>query len=154
MTGDMDTATAEAVTVLKGYILGDNSKTTNSPFTKSADQKASEDIAMVEPIISQSNFDGSTTVTFIMPDDYTTLSSLPTPNNKDIVTKILNSEKYAVLTFNGKVTPDIFHNLAQSFVDKLKVNKIHIVSSPELLRYDPEWSIPYLQRNEIRVMIK
>ncbi|MBP2281315.1 hypothetical protein H4W00_002128 [Psychrobacter sp. PL19] len=170
VTGDQDAASRQGFKTLAGYIFGNNTaengnsskismtapvmmqpqqKTTD----KSGDDKGnSQKIAMTAPVMTQKAQQGNDQwrVQFIMPSNYT-MQTLPKPNNPDITITELPVKTYAVIKFSGlagaKKVADKTKKL-QSWVQK---QDLTITGTPELARYNPPWTLPFMRRNEIMI---
>ena len=91
-------------------------------------------------------------VYFIMPETYS-LSTLPVPNNPKVVIRELPNKKVAAHQFSGLVTENKMQEKVALLSDWLNKKSLKSISNPELARYNPPWTLPFLRRNEIMIEI-
>ena len=87
-------------------------------------------------------------VHFVMPSAYT-LASLPKPNNPAVQLREVPAKTWAVLTYTGFNTEAGVQQRTNDLVAWLAERNIKTIGSPQLARYDPPWTLPFLRRNEI-----
>lgn len=153
--GDMEQASKKGFQLIANYIFGNN----RSQSGKSAKiamtapvtlQPQPEKIAMTAPVTVTSTTD-KWRVHFVMPAQYT-MNTLPIPNNSQVILRQMPECKVAVLQFSGlanaeKTAQKIKELLAWMTLKKLEVS----TAAPELARYNPPWTLPFLRRNEIMI---
>ena len=83
-----------------------------------------------------------------MPSQYT-LATLPKPLNADVQLREIPAKTFAALTYSGTTTESIAQEKTAELLDWLKAQQIEIIGSPQLARYNPPWTLPFLRRNEI-----
>jgi hypothetical protein len=111
-----------------------------------------EKISMTAPVgLQQSN--KGWRVYFVMPSQYT-LETLPKPNNPRIIIKVIPSQKFAVLHFSGLVNEEKLSSKSVELNQWITRKNLKVVGSPELARYNPPWTLPFLRRNELMVEVK
>lgn len=159
--------------VLADYIFGNNTAVGNVAVgTKAANEKiamtapvirtkenSSQKIAMTAPV-SQTQVTGKSSnqetdqdkwrIQFVMPSKYT-IQTLPKPNSDKVTIIQIPQKRYAVISFSGlapesKVTKQT--QALQAWMDKKGLTQI---GEPELARYDPPWTLPFLRRNEVMI---
>ena len=87
-----------------------------------------------------------------MPQEFT-IETLTVPNNQDIKITALPKEKFAVIVFSGLVRESSYNkkiNLLNKFIKKKKLTPL---SSIQIARYNPPWTLPFFRRNELMVKI-
>jgi hypothetical protein len=87
-------------------------------------------------------------VHFVMPSRYT-LSTLPKPNNPAVQLREVPAKTWAVLRYSGFNTQASIQQRTDELVAWLAAQKIQIIGSPQLARYNPPWTLPMFRRNEI-----
>lgn len=153
--GDMDQASGKGFRLIADYIFGNNqSKSGQSakiamtaPVTV---QPKSEKIAMTAPVTLASEA-GKWRVNFVMPAEYT-MDTLPTPNNSQVILRQIPARKVAVLRFSGLVNAEKTSQRTKELLNWMDQKKLKVsITEPELARYNPPWTLPFLRRNEIMI---
>jgi effector-binding domain-containing protein len=140
--GTMEAASGSGFRMIADFIFGNNTAKTGKP----------EKIDMTVPVvISRSNTGWF--FYFVMPAQYS-LESLPKPNNREVKIKQLKDRRCAVLKFSGKANEDKFNEKSAVLIDWIKSEKLIMLGNPELARYNPPWTLPFLRRNEIMIEIE
>jgi DNA gyrase inhibitor GyrI len=85
-----------------------------------------------------------------MPSQYN-LSTLPTPNNAAVTLRGLPASRAAVLRFSGLTGEENTAKKTAELLAWLKSKNITPIGTPELARYNPPWTLPFLRRNEVMV---
>jgi hypothetical protein len=154
-----DRALNEGFRRLAGYIFGGNTRQQSiamtSPVTAqptSTSASSSMTIAMTAPVTAQPASTG-VRVTFTMPAGHT-LQSLPVPHNRAVVLEAVDERLVAVRAFSGFAGQDTFERERQALLQGLTGLGVRAVSEPELARYDPPWTLPFLRRNEVAVEVE
>lgn len=141
-TGGMKEASASGFRMIANFIFGNNRAKNGNP----------EKISMTAPVvISKSKNDWS--FYFVMPSQYS-VDSIPKPNNRQIKIKQVKDRRCAVLRFSGNVNEEKFSSKAQELMNWIKAENLKIIGVPELARYNPPWTLPFLRRNEVIIEIK
>ncbi len=91
-------------------------------------------------------------VYFVMPSQYT-LDILPKPNNPLVNIKEIPEQKFAVIRFSGLVNEEKMRKKLSELEKWLASKKLKSIGQPELARYNPPWTLPFLRRNEVMVEI-
>jgi hypothetical protein len=91
-------------------------------------------------------------VQFSMPGQYS-MATLPKPRNPAVALREVPGKRYAVLVFSGFAGEEKAQQKTDELVDWLKAKKIQPVATPQLARYNPPWTLPFLRRNEILIEI-
>ena len=154
--GEMSDATSAGFRLLADYIFGNNAAASGrsekismtAPVTV---ENRSEKIAMTAPVAIQSEQKGWR-VWFVMPSHFT-LATLPKPNNPLVVIKPIAAKHYAVVRFSGWVDDEKMQAKVKELSTWLAVKKLTSKGQPELARYNPPWTLPFLRRNEVMLEI-
>jgi len=157
--GSLDAASSVGFRRIADYIFGNNTAhnggnekiSMTAPVTMAAesDKSASEKISMTAPVTMQRT-DGKWRMYFVMPSQYT-LSTLPTPNNPAVTLRELPSTRMAVIRFSGWAGEEKTAKQTAELMAWLKRKNIVPIGEPELARYNPPWTLPFLRRNEVMV---
>lgn len=152
--GDLDEASGKGFRLIADYIFGNNRApdggdekiAMTAPVTvEPLDHK----IAMTTPVTFQPE-SGKWQVRFVMPSQYT-LSTLPVPNNTQVKLREVPGRKMAVVTFSGLAGESKTSKKTEELLSWLASKQLRPVGTPELARYNPPWTLPFLRRNEVMV---
>ena len=154
--GEMSEATSQGFRLIADFIFGNNTALSGksekismtAPVTV---ENRSEKIAMTAPVAIQSKQKGWR-VWFVMPSHFT-LATLPKPNNPLVVIKPIAAKRYAVVRFSGWVDDEKMQAKLKDLSAWLTVKKLTSKGQPELARYNPPWTLPFLRRNEVMLEI-
>jgi hypothetical protein len=139
--------------IIASYIFGDNVKKQSIAMTAPVvAQQSSEKIAMTVPVMGKAE-GTSQVVSFIMPSKYTLLT-LPTPNDSRIKLVEVPEQKIAVLTFSGYRTDPRFEKMRKQLFADLARDNSTIIGTPIYAGYNPPWTPPWMNRNEIMVQVQ
>ncbi len=137
VTGDQDAASRAGFKILADYIFGNNSAA-NGKIRK---------ISMTAPVSIQQTED-KWRIQFTMPSQYT-LQTLPKPNNPNIEIVEVPVQTYGVIKFSGLADTEKVAAKTKELQSWLQAQNLTITGKPELARYNPPWTLPFLRRNEI-----
>ena len=155
--GDMSEASSKGFKLIADFIFGNNTaqsgKSEKISMTAPVAVKASvENISVTAPVGLQQSINGWR-VYFVMPSQYS-LQTLPKPNDPQVTIKLTPIQKFAVVRFSGLVGEDKM-NIKLSELNKwIKRKNFKVLSNPELARYNPPWTLPFLRRNELMVEVE
>jgi len=152
--GNLDKASNSGFKVIADYIFGNNTSrngasekiSMTAPVTM---EPKSEKISMTAPV-SMQGVAGKWRMHFVMPSQYT-LETLPVPNNKAVTLRELPEKKFAVVRFSGLAGEAKTAKKTEELLAWLATKKIKPIGTPELARYNPPWTLPFLRRNEVMV---
>jgi hypothetical protein len=100
--------------------------------------------------VSMVQADGQWRVHFVMPSQYT-LDTLPQPNNSAVTLREVPTSNYAVIRFSGLAGEDKTATKTADLMAWLDTKGVKPIGRPELARYNPPWTLPFLRRNEVMV---
>lgn len=166
VTGDQDAASRAGFKILADYIFGNNTApsgesskismtapvTMQSEATPLENKKGSDDsqkIAMTAPVSMQQT-DGKWRVQFTMPSQYT-MQTLPKPNNPNIEIKQVPAKTYGVIKFSGLAGSKKVAEKTDELQTWMQAQNLKITGVPELARYNPPWTLPFMRRNEVMI---
>ena len=139
--------------IIAGYIFGGNVKKESIAMTAPVvAQGPSEKIAMTVPVTASAK-DNSQAVSFVMPSGYT-LATLPTPNDSRIKLVEVPEQKVAALRFSWYRTDIRFEKMRQQLFADLARDNVKTIGTPIFAGYNPPWTPPWMNRNEIMVQIQ
>jgi hypothetical protein len=93
---------------------------------------------------------GKWRVHFVMPSEYT-LDTLPRPNNPAVTLREVPAHNYAVIRFSGLAGENKVAAKAVELKAWLEGRGIEPLGNPQLARYNPPWTLPFLRRNEVMI---
>jgi hypothetical protein len=157
--GSLSDASNTGFRRIADYIFGNNTAhnggnekinmTTPVTIAAKAKKAASVKISMTAPVTMQPS-NGQWRMYFVMPSQYT-LGTLPKPNNPNVTLQELPARRVAVLRFSGLAGEEKTAKKTAELFDWLKSKNISPIGTPELARYNPPWTLPFLRRNEVMV---
>ena len=170
VSGDQNEASRKGFKILADYIFGNNTASNGesrkismtAPVAmkfeaKQSDTKkngASQKIAMTAPVSikqeHQQQTDDKWRVQFTMPSQYT-MQTLPKPNNPNIEIVEVPAQTYGVIKFSGLAGAEKVAAKTEELQSWMQAQKLTITGTPELARYNPPWTLPFLRRNEVMI---
>jgi hypothetical protein len=87
-----------------------------------------------------------------MPREYS-MATLPKPANRAVTLREVPGKRYAVLVFSGLAGEEKVQQKTDELLAWLKTKNRKVVATPQLARYNPPWTLPFLRRNEILVEV-
>ncbi len=158
--GDMSSASSKGFRLIADYIFGNNLSVVKSGIESSEKAETSEKIAMTAPVSVEPLSDSTIGITqskrwriqFTMPSEYS-MATLPKPRNPAVTLREVPSKRYAVLVFSGFAGEEKAQQKIDELLVWLKANNKIAISTPQLARYNPPWTLPFLRRNEILVEV-
>lgn len=173
VTGDYDAASRKGFKILANYIFGNNSVSSTEDAKNSAkinmtapvimkpsdgvgddrsDDKANDTsakISMTAPVSMQKS-EGNWQVSFVMPENYT-MATIPKPNNSAITLIEVPEVRYAVIKFSGLAGEKKVAEKTSELQQWMLTKKLTPIATPELARYNPPWTLPFMRRNEVMI---
>lgn len=169
--GNMGSASNSGFRLIADYIFGNNQSMRESigepseniamtapvsiePVTRS------EKIAMTAPVSVEPQGDSISgmmdskrwRVQFTMPSGYS-LATLPKPRNPAVTLRAVPGKRYVVLVFSGFAGEEKAQQKTDELAVWLKAKNLSAIATPQLARYNPPWTLPFLRRNEILIEI-
>ena len=132
-------------------------KDRNSAFRRVANyifggNEKQQKIAMTAPVVMR-EYKKRFTMSFIMPKEYAMLD-LPRPRSADVKLEQVPSRTLAVLRFSGLLSEPAIARHSEKLLDALTTANIKWKDVPFTLGYNGPWTLPFLRRNEVAVMIR
>jgi len=154
VAGSLDEASSAGFKLIADYIFGNNTSATgdNQQITMTAPVTIvpkSEKISMTSPVTIEQTGE-QWRLHFVMPSQYS-LASLPKPNNPAVTLREVPASNYAVIRFSGFAGEEKTATKTVELMTWLTSKGIKPAGKPELARYNPPWTLPFLRRNEVMI---
>lgn len=156
--GSLSEASNAGFRLIAGYIFGGNKSRQDSSSEKIAMtapvtiEQSSQKLAMTAPVVVEGK-DDRWRVHFVMPAGYT-LNSLPIPDDPRVSLREIGEHKTAVIVFSGFAGEDKVEEKTAALLDWIRSKGLTSTATPQLARYNPPWTLPFLRRNEILIDVK
>lgn len=159
VAGNQKQASNKGFKKLADYIFGNNTAPSgeSSKISMTAPVKMqppsasqSQKIAMTAPVIikKQQQNEDKWRVRFVMPSQYT-MQTLPMPNNSEVKISEIPAQTYGAIKFSGLTGADKVASKTAALKAWMQSQNLKLVGEPELARYDPPWTLPFMRRNEV-----
>ncbi len=151
--GAWDSASNQGFRRLAGYIFGGNAGANRIAMTAPVGQKvAGSKIAMTAPVGVRPAGE-AWVVSFTMPSG-SSLKNLPIPNDARVILREVPGRRVAVHSFTGFWTEGRMARHTEALEAWIAKRGLRATGPPEINRYDPPWTLPWLRRNEIWVEVE
>lgn len=154
VSGTLKEASNKGFKLIADYIFGNNTSRNKLDSHEKINMTApvtmtskSEKVAMTAPVTLQKSNE-KWKMHFVMPRKYT-LTTLPKPNNPAVKIRQIDGKKYAVIRFSGFAGNVKVDKKTVELEKWLKNKNIVATGKPELARYNPPWTLPFMRRNEV-----
>ena len=155
VAGSLEEASSTGFRRIAGYIFGRNHARSG---------QASERIAMTAPVtveaqpqkiamtapVSVEQVEGRWRIEFAMPAHYT-LATLPLPDDASVTLREVPAQKIAAIRFSGLVSEAKLRDKTALLRAWMVQRSLLASAAPQLARYNPPWTLPFLRRNEILI---
>ncbi len=148
--GSLSYASGAGFRRVAGYIFGDNTSQKNP---------VPEKISMTAPVTVEKQSASGTEnpaarwrLHFVMPAGLP-LGSLPVPNDSRIFLREIAEHQTAAMVFTGLAGEAIVELKISALLKWIAAHGYVAISAPQLARYNPPWTLPFLRRNEILINI-
>eukprot|EP00638_Chattonella_subsalsa_P010547 CAMPEP_0117791880 /NCGR_PEP_ID=MMETSP0948-20121206/9115_1 /TAXON_ID=44440 /ORGANISM="Chattonella subsalsa, Strain CCMP2191" /LENGTH=405 /DNA_ID=CAMNT_0005622007 /DNA_START=19 /DNA_END=1237 /DNA_ORIENTATION=- len=134
-------ASGKGFNTLAGYLFGDN--------------EAETAMEMTTPVAIERSSDGSKSMSFILPSQYTP-ENAPAPKNDNIkLEEVAEGQMVAAVEFPGFATEGEVSRQLETLLTALEEDGITVVAPEEytILQYNPPYTIPIFRRNEITLKV-
>lgn len=138
VSGERKQAINEGFKILANYIFGNNT--------------SNKKIAMTAPVLQQKHID-KWNIKFIMPKKYR-LEPLPNPNSKNIRLIPSSAKRFAVIRFSGLANDENIKQHTAELREYISAEKLEPMPEVLLAFYNPPWTLPFLRRNEVMILLK
>lgn len=136
--------------ILADYIFGANQSNKNIEMTSPVQVSEGQKIAMTKPVTISG--DGTYSVAFIMPSEYT-IETLPEPKDPSISISKVESKTMAAIRFSGFYRDGKVEEAKKHLGQWLEKENIQTEGIFIAAGYDPPWVPWFLARNEIMVSV-
>jgi hypothetical protein len=92
-------------------------------------------------------------VSFTMPSG-SVLYAMPTPNDELVRLRELPGRRVAVIQFTGFWTAASMATRTEALQSWMARRGLYAAGPPEINRYDPPWTLPWLRRNEVWIPVQ
>jgi len=156
--GELWGASNDGFRVIAGYIFGNNESVTKGGPEKIAMtapvamEPAAERIAMTAPVTTEAA-GGRYRMHFVMPSQYT-MATLPRPKDERVRLREVPAQRMAVVKFSGFSGEGKVKEKTDELLAWMKAEGLEAGGAPQLARYDPPWTLPFLRRNEVMVPLR
>jgi len=133
--GPAEQAGNQGFSFLGGYIFGRN--------------KGDRKIAMTAPVTMENQAGPNQWRMFFVMPSLNTLATLPTPLSSEVKLKEIPAHRKAVISFTGFNSQEKTQEKTAELKAWMKSKNLTPLGEPQLARYNPPWSIPFLRRNEV-----
>lgn len=156
--GDMDSASGKGFRLIADYIFGNNQKAGIAMTVPVVVEPvaSAEKIAMTAPVSIEPQTEQAGAIAgakrwrvhFVMPSQYS-MATLPTPMNAQVSLREIPARRFAAITYTGFNTESSVQEKTDELAEWMKTKKLEAIGTPQLARYNPPWTLPFLRRNEI-----
>ena len=155
--GDLSAASNAGFRRIADFIFGNNTSPRGAgekiemtaPVTAAP---ASEKIAMTAPVTVEDT-GGRWRVHFVMPSKYT-IATLPKPNDPAVAIREVPAAKVAVIRFSGLAGESNVAGKTADLMRWIESRGLRASGTPQLARYNPPWTLPFMRRNEVLVEVR
>ncbi|ATB30489.1 SOUL family heme-binding protein [Melittangium boletus] len=125
--------------LLAGYIFGGNQR--------------HQSIAMTAPVGLQRR-GNAWRMTFVMPSSFSSLETLPAPNDSRVQLEPVPGRRVAVRRFSGSATEAAMKEEEAWLLAELRRQGLRPVGAPVLAQYNAPFVPPFMRRNEIHIDVQ
>lgn len=136
-SGNREVAIQKGFSRLAAYIFGKNS--------------TRQHIKMTAPVI-QVHKKQAWSIRFILPA-HLMMNELPVPMDEGLEIKEYPSQRIAVIRFSGRIQETRLEHYLGALTQFLQSQGCELRSSMMYAFYNPPWTLPFLRRNEVWVMV-
>lgn len=153
VSGKREEAINQGFRILANYIFGDNHTSSKIAMTAPVTQtsKSGQKIAMTAPV-SQIQSGNKWLVRFAMPANFT-MENIPKPNDTRVKLIEMPAQKQAVVRFSGLCGQGDIERETNKLNNFLKSQNLTTNAPITLARYDPPWTLWFMRRNELMVLV-
>lgn len=145
-------ARSQAFRILAGYIFGKNRAKSKIAMTAPVEtQRTGEKIAMTAPVQTQAA-SGRYRMAFFLPAAYSAKTA-PVPLDPRITIRTAPAVTIAAYRFSGAPDEADMKRRWAVLQSKLSGTKWRAVGKPVSYFYNPPWTLPFMRRNEVAIMV-
>jgi len=151
--GEYRRSTDEGFRLLFGYISGKNKQQEKIAMTGPVmQQEKGEKIAMTGPVIQQKK-GKSWIMEFVLPSKYNKLQP-PEPLDPEVSIVKVSGYRAAAISYSGNLGEEKYNTKIKELLDIVNLKGLQPIGEPFSAGYDPPWTIPFLKRNEVLIIIE
>ena len=151
--GEYRRSSGEGFRLLFNYISGGNKQQEKIAMTGPVmQQEQGEKIAMTGPVIQQKS-GKSWIMEFVLPAKYNKLQP-PEPLNPAVSVVKVPGYRAATLRYSGNLREEKYNTKEKELLDIVQLKGLQSIGEPFSAGYDPPWTIPFLKRNEILIVVE
>jgi len=152
--GEYEESTDKGFNLLFSYISGKNSQKEKISMTAPVLQREQgEKIAMTSPVLKQKKEDGWV-MEFVLPSKYNASSPPPQPFDPQVSVVQVEGYKAAALRYSGNLSEEKYQKKTAELLDIVNRRGLQRVGEPFSAGYNPPWTLPFLKRNEVLVVVQ
>lgn len=151
--GDYQESTSKGFRLLFNYISGKNKQQEKIAMTGPViQQENGEKIAMTGPVIQKKKGKGWT-IEFVLPSKYNRTQP-PEPLNPEVSLVMIPGYRAATLTYSGNLREKKYDTKIKELMDIVAQRELQPIGEPFSAGYDPPWTLPFLKRNEVLIVVE
>ena len=136
--GEYRRSSDEGFRLLFNYISGGN--------------KQQQKIAMTGPVI-QKKRGKSWIMEFVLPSKYNKIQP-PEPLDPEVNVVKVSGYKAAAISYSGNLREEKYNAKIEELLNIIKLKGPQTIGEPFSAGYDPPWTIPFLKRNEVLIIVE
>jgi DNA gyrase inhibitor GyrI len=151
--GDYQKSTGQAFRLLFNYISGKNAQQEKIAMTGPVlQQEKGEKIAMTGPVIQQKRGKGWR-MEFVLPAQYNKTQP-PEPLDPQVSIVKVPGYRAAAISYSGNLREEKYNSKTKELLDFVALKGLKTIGQAFSAGYDPPWTIPFLKRNEVIVIVE
>ena len=90
---------------------------------------------------------------FVLPSKYNTIQP-PEPLNTDVSIVKVPGYRAAAISYSGNLREEKYNTKIKELLDIVELKGQQSIGEPFSAGYDPPWTIPFLKRNEVLIIVE
>jgi hypothetical protein len=152
VSGEFEKAGNVGFRPLINYISGANHSSRKVAMTAPVIQESTVKIRVDEPAMETPQGDNHV-ISFVMPAEFTTVESLPAPNDKNVVLRAIPHQIVIVDRFSGRWSEELYNERLVALRSHAAMAGYEPIGSARFARFDPPWTPWFMRRNEIQLPV-
>ncbi|NNK97321.1 MAG: heme-binding protein, partial [Desulfobacterales bacterium] len=151
--GEYRKSTDEGFRLLFGYISGKNKRQEKIAMTGPVmQQEKGEKIAMTGPVIQQKR-GKNWIMEFVLPSKYNKTQP-PEPLDPEVSIVKVPGYRAAAISYSGNLREEKYNTKIKELLDIVTMKGLQPIGEPFSAGYDPPWTLPFLKRNEVLIIVE
>jgi hypothetical protein len=151
--GEYRRSSDEGFRLLFNYISGGNKQQQKIAMTGPVmQQEQGEKNAMTGPVI-QKKRGTSWIMEFVLPSKYNKIQP-PEPLDPEVNVVKVSGYKAAAISYSGNLREEKYNAKIEELLNIIKLKGPQTIGEPFSAGYDPPWTIPFLKRNEVLIIVE